>query len=262
MVWRPNFKMNCKLYSPLCVLLVGLSLPLGVAAQSDGNDVSLGDLARSYRKSQGAPARTLIDNDNLLQVMDEVQARKLAGGLLFSFDSSGKSFQVSSPDGTCSLSFSAQATSLVSAPFAAHDLPDSELVKLEGPAIIDGDRLQVSVHNGSAWDLREITVALTILRPRDLTTADIGPAKLVPAAGEGIVSPEKRPDVTVLYHLKAAAAPLTTTVFQGSLDTAPSADQEWHWAIVQAKGIAPTTPAQGMVGGEERKINSLLTTDH
>ena len=184
--------------------------------------------------------------------MDEVQARKLAGGLLFSFDSSGKSFQVSSPDGTCSLSFSAQATSLVSAPFAARDLPDSELVKLEGPAIIDGDRLQVSVHNGSAWDLREITVALTILRPRDLTTADIGPAKLVPAAGEGIVSPEKRPDVTVLYHLKAAAAPLT----------APSADQEWHWAIVQARGIAPTTPAQGMVGGEERKINSLLTTDH
>jgi len=151
MVWRPNFKMNCKLYSPLCVLLVGLSLPLGVAAQSDGNDVSLGDLARSYRKSQGAPARTLIDNDNLLQVMDEVQARKLAGGLLFSFDSSGKSFQVSSPDGTCSLSFSAQATSLVSAPFAVRDLPDSELVKLEGPAIIDGDRLQVSVHNGSAW---------------------------------------------------------------------------------------------------------------
>ncbi|PYX14229.1 MAG: hypothetical protein DMG84_16065 [Acidobacteria bacterium] len=100
------------------------------------------------------------------------------------------------------------------------------------------------------------------MRPRDLTTADIGPAKLVPAAGEGIVSPEKRPDVTVLYHLKAAAAPLTTTVFQGSLDTAPSADQEWHWAIVQARGIAPTTPAQGMVGGEERKINSLLTTDH
>jgi len=165
---------------------------------------------------------------------------------------------VSSPDGTCSLSFSAQATSLVSAPFAARDLPDSELVKLEGPAIIDGDRLQVSVHNGSAWDLREITVALTIFRPRDLTTADMGVAKLVPAAGESIVTTEKRPDVTVLYHLKAAAAPLTTTVFQGNLDTAPSADQEWHWAIVQARGIAPTSPVQGMVGGEERKINSLL----
>jgi hypothetical protein len=90
----------------------------------------------------------------------------------------------------------------------------------------------------------------------------MGVAKLVPAAGENIVTTEKRPDVTVLYHLKAAAAPLTTTVFQGNLDTAPSADQEWHWAIVQARGIAPTTPVQGTVGGEERKINSLLTPDH
>src|SRR5437667_4879722 len=217
--------MNCKQYSALVLLLAGLSIPVSAVAQSD-SDISLGDLARSYRKSQGAPARTLIDNDNLLQVMDEVQARKLAGGLLFSFDGLGKSFQVSSPDGTCSLSFSAQATSLLSAPFAARDLPDSELVKLEGPAIIDGDRLQVSVHNGSAWDLREITVALTILRPPDMTTADYGPAKLVPAAGASIVSTEMRSDVTVISHLNAAAATLTTTVSQRSLTTPPSCDQE------------------------------------
>jgi hypothetical protein len=156
----------------------------------------------------------------------------------------------------------------LSAPFAARDLPESELGKLEGPAIIDGNRLQVSVHNGSAWDLREITVALTILRPPDSIKADYDPAKLVPVAGENIVSAEKRPDVTVLYHLKAAAAPLTTTVFQGSLDTTPSAEQEWHWAIVQARGIAPVSPAppvsptQGMIGGEERRTNSLLTTGH
>jgi len=254
--------MNLKQYSSLLLLLVSLSLPVGAVAQSDGNDISLGDLARSYRKSQGPAAHTLIDNDNLSQVMDEVQARKLAGGLLFSFDGLGKSFQVSSPDGTCSLSFSAQATSLLSTPFAARDLPDSELVKLEGPAIIDGDRLQVSVHNGSAWDLREITVAITILRPPDMTTADYGPAKLLPAAGESIVSTEKRPDMTVLYHLKAAAAPLTTTVFQGSLDATPSADQEWHWAIVQARGIAPASPAQGMISEQKPSINSLLTTGH
>src|SRR5256886_16743389 len=132
--------MNCKHYSSLCVLLVGLSLPIGMAAQSDGNDIPLGDLARSYRKSQGAPARTLIDNDNLSQAMDEVQARKLAGGLLFSFEGSRKSFQVSFPDGTCRLSFSAQPTSLVSAPFPSRALPDRAVVKLEGPAIIDVDR--------------------------------------------------------------------------------------------------------------------------
>jgi hypothetical protein len=254
--------MNCKQYSSVVLLLAGLSIPLGAVAQSDGNEISLGDLARSYRKSQAPPARTLIDNDNLLQVMDEVQARKLAGGLLFSFDGLGKSFQVSSPDGTCSLSFSAQATSLLSAPFAARDLPDSELGKLVGPATIDGDRLQVSVHNGSAWDLREITVAVTILRSPDMITAEIDPAKLVPAAEESIVSAEKRPDITVLYHLKAAAAPLTTTVFQGTLDTPLSTEQEWHWAIVQARGIAPASPAQGMVSAQTPSINSLLTTGH
>ena len=254
--------MNRKHYLALFLLSMGLTLPLCAAAQSDDNDISLGDLARSYRKNQSAPAHTLIDNDNLSQVMDEVQARKLGGGLLFSFDGVGKSFQVSSPDGTCSLSFSAQATSLLSAPFAARDLPDSELGKLEGPAIIDGDRLQVSVYNASAWDLREITVAVTILRPPDLTTADLGPSKLIPATAESIVSPERRPDVTVLYHLKAAAAPLATTVFQGTLETALGPEQEWHWAIVQARGIAPASPAQGMVSGEERRTNSLLTTGH
>jgi hypothetical protein len=254
--------MNFKQYSSLFLLLVSLLLSLGAVAQTDSGDISLGDLARSYRKNQGPPAHTLIDNDNLSQVMDEVQARKLGGGLLFSFDGVGKSFQVSSPDGTCSLSFSAQATSLLSAPFTARDLPDSELAKLEGPAIIDGDRLQISVHNGSAWDLREITVAVTILRPPDMTTADIGPSKLIPATADTIVSSEKRPDMTVLYHLKAAAAPLTTTLFQGSLDAAPSADQEWHWAIVQARGIAPAAPAQGMVSEQKPSINSLLTTTH
>jgi hypothetical protein len=254
--------MNFKQYSSLFLLLVSPLLSLGAVAQTDSGDISLGDLARSYRKNQGPPAHTLIDNDNLSQVMDEVQARKLGGGLLFSFDGVGKSFQVSSPDGTCSLSFSAQATSLLSAPFTARDLPDSELAKLEGPAIIDGDRLQISVHNGSAWDLREITVAVTILRPPDMTTADIGPSKLIPATADTIVSSEKRPDMTVLYHLKAAAAPLTTTLFQGSLDAAPSADQEWHWAIVQARGIAPASPAQGMIGEQKPSINSLLTTNH
>ena len=65
----------------------------------------------------------------------------------------------------------------MSAPFAARDLPDSELVKL-GPAIIDQDRLQISVHNGSTWDLEKL-VALTILRPRDLT------ADAVRQAGSG-----------------------------------------------------------------------------
>ena len=96
--------------------------------------------------------------------MDEVQTRKLNGKLLFSIDGSAKKFQVSSPDVTCDLSFSGSATSLLSDPYAPQDLPEGELAKLDGPATITGDTLQVSVHNGTTWNIKEITVGLTILR--------------------------------------------------------------------------------------------------
>ena len=37
-------------------------------------------------RARPAPEHAVIDNDNLHQVMDEVQNRKLNGSLLFSFD--------------------------------------------------------------------------------------------------------------------------------------------------------------------------------
>ena len=140
-------------------------------AQSDGGEPSLGDLARQYRKGKAAIEHAVIDNDNLHQVMDEVQTRKLNGSLLFSIDGAGKKFQVSSPDVTCDLSFSGSATSLLSDAYAPQDLPESELAKLDGPATISGDTLQVSVHNGTTWNIREITVGVTILRGSEANTA-------------------------------------------------------------------------------------------
>jgi hypothetical protein len=181
----------------------------------------------------------VIDNDNLTQVMNQVEGQRLNGRMLFSFDGVGKSFQVSSPDVTCSLSFSAQATALLSDSYVAQNLPAGELAKLEGPATIDGDSLQISVFNGTGWNLKEITVGLTVLRGREAKTAYFGPAKLVPAAATSVVPAEKPSDVTVLYHLKGAAAPLTTTVFRETLGTVLAPDQDWHWAIVEAKGIPP-----------------------
>ena len=64
---------------------------------------------------------------------------------------------MTSPDGTCSLSFNANATALLTSPYVAQDLPQGELAKLDGPAKI-GDTLEVSVYNASSWSLREITV--------------------------------------------------------------------------------------------------------
>ncbi len=238
--------MTRKLYLPNALVLLGLLIPAGLTAQSDPTLVqsdqsgpSLGELARSLRKSKAQPTHAVIDNDNLSQVMNEVESRKLSGKLRFSFDGVGKGVQVSSPDVTCSLAFNAQSTSLLSDPYVPQDLPESELAKLDGPATINGDTLQVSVYNGTAWNLKEITVGLTILRRSETNTTYYGSAKLLPAAAETATPAEKHSDLTVLYHLKGSAPPLATTDFHEKLGAALGADQEWHWAIVQAKGIPP-----------------------
>jgi len=238
----PSKFMTSKSCLPLIVILLGFLLPVSGVAQSDGGEPSLGDLARSLRKGKSAPEHAVIDNDNLHKVMDEVQNLKLKGSLLFSFDGAAKKFQVSSPDVTCDLSFSGSATSLLSDAYAPQELPAGELAKLDGPATISGDTLQVSVHNGTTWNIKEITVGLTILRDSGTDAAQSGSARLIPAAETTTLLSEKHPDVTVLYHLKGSAAPSSTTVFQETLSAALSHDQEWHWAIVQAKGIASQKP--------------------
>jgi hypothetical protein len=223
----------------LVLLMVGVLCPIRGQAQSDATELSLGDLARSLRKGKPAPQHAVIDNENLQQVMDEVQNRKLDGSLLFTFDSAARKFQVSSPDVTCDLSFSAAGPSLLADSYVPQDLPESELVKLDGPALISGDTLQVSVHNGTAWNIKEITVGLTILRGSEAIGSSSGSAKLVPATQTTTLLAEKHPDQTVLYHLKGSAAPSVTAVFHETLGTALRPNQEWHWAIVQAKGLPP-----------------------
>ena len=234
--------MTRKFCLPLIVMLLGCLLPSGSVAQSDGAEPSLGDLARSLRKGKPAPGHAVIDNDNLHKVMDEVQDLKLKGKLLFSIDGAGKKFKVSSPDVTCDLSFSGSAASLISDAYAPQDLPEAELAKLDGPATIAGDNLQVSVHNGTSWNIKEITVGLTILRDSGTDSARSGSARLIPASETTTLLSEKRPDVTVLYHLKGSAAPASTTVFHETLSSAPTHGQEWHWAIVQAKGVLASKP--------------------
>jgi len=221
------------------VLTLAGFLPCARAQSWDG--ISLGDLARSLRKEKQPAVPVVIDNDNLSRVMDEVEKHRLIGAPLLTLDGAKKSFQMSSPDGTCSLSFSASATSLLSVPHMAEALPQSEVAKLEGPATIDGDTLQISVFNGTDWDLREITVGLTIVRHVENTTAYFGSARLVPAADTDDPEPAGKPsDLTVLLHMKATAAPLLMTVFREKLDAMITPDQEWHWAIIDAKGIPPT----------------------
>jgi hypothetical protein len=103
--------------------------------------------------------------------------------------------------------------------------------------------LQVSIYNGTAWDLKELTVGLTIVRPAGSITERYGAAKLLPAVEAAATPDEKRSDMTMLYHLKGAAAPFATTIFEQTLGADLAPDQEWHWAIVQAQGIPPNPVA-------------------
>lgn len=236
----------------LALLVSGLfllALPPWVHAQEDAGDAPLGDVARSFRKKP-APSEAVIDNDNFSKVLDDAEGRRVAGSSpVFSLDPGGNSFHVSSPDVTCSLSFSAKSTSLLADPILLDELPRSELAKLDGPATLDGDSLQVSMHNGTSWELREVVIGLTIVkRPEPATFSYLGHARLVPAAAadppQAQDSLQKQPDVTVLLKVKGSAAPSATAIFRTPLNFALFPDQEWHWAIVKAKGIPPQAPPE------------------
>jgi hypothetical protein len=92
----------------------------------------------------------------------------------------------------------------------------------------------------------EVAVALTIVKKQPVPddVSYYGPARLVPAVAqtpgqESEVRPEKSSDTTILYRMRAAAPPFATTMFSAPLNTTLAPDQEWHWAIVQAKGYPP-----------------------
>lgn len=258
-------KMRLRVVLP--ILLTGL-MPVGLAAQqastagnhesasdasqystayptSDSNeysdDMPLGDVARNLRKKMTAPptSRGVIDDDNLSQVMSQAESRHDSGAALkFMMAGEAKDFRVSAPDVTCSLAFSAGAKSLLTNQYGQMVLPAGEVVKLEGPATIEGDALLVSVHNRTDWHVSEVTVALTVVK------RSAGREAAMSVGGmESEVRPEKDRDTIVIYKMRAAAPPGVTTVFSAPLNLELAADEEWHWAIVQARGYPPESYA-------------------
>ncbi len=233
----------------LCLLLFALLCPLAALAQDDAP--SLGDFARDQRKNKAQqqpqqvldPAHPVIDNDNLAQVMEDAKkARPVKSDkTVFSIDPSSNTLKVSSPDVTCSLSFNARASSLLIKPVLIEDLPLTELLKIDGPGSIQDESLQLEVFNGTDWDLREITVGLTLERKPGENAEVAARARVIPAA-EGIapIAVERRSDVTLLYHLKAEAKPFSTTAFHENIGITPGPDEDWRWSIVEAKGIRPS----------------------
>ena len=249
---------SLRLVAPV-VLVVAMLAPLPVSAQEDAP--SLGDFARNLRKNKAQqqpqppadpahptpvrtlPAHTVIDNDNLTQVMEDAKRAKPVkeDKTVFSIDSASNTVKVSSPDVTCSLSFNARASSLLIKPVLIEDLPLTELVKLDGPGSIQDESLQLQVFNGTDWDLREITVGLTLERKPGQDAELAARARVIPAAqGMAPIAIERHSDVTLLYHLKAEAKPFSTTAFRESIGITPGPDEDWRWSIVEAKGIRPS----------------------
>ena len=184
----------------------------------------------------------MIDNDNLAQVMEDAKkARPVKQDkTVFSIDPASNTLKVSSPDVTCSLSFNARASSLLIKPVLVEDLPLTELLKLDGPGSIQDENLEMEVFNGTDWDIREITIGLTLERKPGENAELAARARVIPAA-EGLapIAVERRSDVTLLYHLKAAAKPFSTTELRENIGITPGPDEDWRWSIVEAKGIRP-----------------------
>src|SRR5579863_10022351 len=220
----------------LALLFLLLAGNLSARAQDDPDEVPLGDVARSLRnknsqRTDGADLG-IIDNDNLPQAMKEGQGRHSDDSALkFRMAGESKVFHVSAQDVTCSLAFSANTKALLSGSYSQMDLPPGELAKLRGPATIEGDALTVTVVNGTDWHLSEVTVALTVIQKLESVAAENSVVEQV--------RPEKKPDLTVLYKMRAAAPPDSTTVFSAPLNLELAPGQEWHWALVQAKGYPP-----------------------
>jgi hypothetical protein len=221
----------------LCVLW-----PLAATAQDD--EPSLGDLARNFRKNKVGPHQDapIIDNDNLAQATEDAKNRKPKNDdkFVLSIDAVAKTIKASSPDVTCSLSFNARAGALLIKPVLLETLPLPDLLKLDGPASIQDENFQLEVFNGTDWDLREITVGLTLERKPGDNAEMAARARVIPAAQNSLApTVEKRSNVTLLYHLKATAKPFSTTTFKENIGITPGPDEDWRWSIIEGKGIRP-----------------------
>ena len=237
-------------------VLLAVLAPLRAGAQDDPNNAPLGDVARTLRKKTASTQR-VIDDDNLPQVMEEAQQadsrRGALSALRFLMAGEGKGFRVSSPDVTCSLSFTPKVKSLLSSQYSQMNLPQELVGKLQGQATIEGDALSVPIFNATDWHVSELDVALTVVHKPGIRDpfglADPLAGNLEDggtAAGNDPlqqVRPERKPDVTVIYRMRAASPPWERSVFNAKLELDLAPGDQWHWAIVEAKGYPPESYA-------------------
>jgi hypothetical protein len=258
----------CQIRLLVVALAVGTALiPAPVHAQDDPNDVPLGDVARNLRKK--TPARPVIDDDNLTQIMQQADSRHSFGASLrFLMAGEGNGFRVAAPDVTCSLSFSSNVKSLLSSQYSELDLPESDRARLEAHASVEGDTLTVSVHNATDWHVSEISVAFTTISSEASDTS-VSTGNDKPEHGsssETEIGLGRKPDNTVIYRMRAVGVPWSAANFSSRLSSQITPGEEWHWAIVQARGYPPESyrrevSSQTAEDGNRRRSNPPQVAD-
>ena len=109
---------------------------------------------------------------------------------------------------------------------------------------IEGDALNVSVHNGTDWHVSEIAVAVMIVK-RSAPNATVARELQVwsryatESAHQAELQTDKKPDITVIYRMRAVGVPWSVTTFSSRLQSDLGAGTEWHWAVMQARGYPP-----------------------
>ena len=86
------------------------------------------------------------------------------------------------------MSFNARAGALLIKPVLVETLPLPELIKLDGPASIQDENLQLEVFNGTEWDVREITIGLTLERKPGENAEMAARARVIPASQNSLAA--------------------------------------------------------------------------
>ncbi|MHB1157760.1 MAG: hypothetical protein ACYC26_13115 [Phycisphaerales bacterium] len=106
------------------------------------------------------------------------------------------------------------------------ELPVDEVAKLSGNAEFVGESLYCHIYNGSAYQINEVVVHITVRNPIDL----LDPR---PEDSKTLVSRDYR--LTNAYPTKS----LTTGLFNQDVGFSPVQGQVWTWAVQSAKGTSP-----------------------
>ena len=236
----------------LALAALGAALaPVRAMGQDEPSETPLGDVARNLRKKP--PKQAVIDDDNLTQVLQQVESRRGFGASLrYLMSGDGSGFRVSAPDVTCNLSFSSNVKALLAKQYSEMELPASDVARLEGHATLADDALTVSVHNGTDWHVSEISVAFTVINsPPGVDAPPENPMSHPASANARPSRADKKPDMTVIYRMRAVGVPWSVTSFSSRLNGTTVSNGEWHWAVVSARGYPPESYRREMASQGE-----------